>query len=160
MIATSEIVRAGSNGERMDPKVGGVTLPRESRRPLTAYQQALRDIGLELGMKPETVKDQLNNGHSAYAKVAVFNRILLEHGLTEEVATRMAVVDASLMGERVPDAKDATRAHDLADAEEDVAQAAFRANPCPATWEKYRPFVCREMYRLTDVIASHDAEYR
>jgi hypothetical protein len=41
-----------------------------------------------------------------------------------------------------------------------VAEAEFRRNPCPETWEKYRPHVCRSMYRLQDVIASHDEEYR
>jgi hypothetical protein len=160
MIATTQQVSTGSHGVRMDPSVGrrGVTL--KSPRPATAYQRALQEIALELGMKPDTVKDQLNNGHSAYAKVATFNRILLAHGLTEEVATRMALIDSSLMGERVPSSKDADHAEDVADAEEDVAEAEFRRRPCPETWEKYRPHVCRSMYRLQDVIASHDEEYR
>jgi hypothetical protein len=160
MIATSESIRTGSNGVRMERKVmrPGVTV--QSRDRLAAYHRALHEIGLELGMKPSTVKDQLNNGHSAYAKVATFNRILLAHGLTEEVATRMALVDSSLMGERIPAARDADHAEDVADAEEDVAEAEFRRRPCPETWEKYRPHVCRSMYRLQDVIASHDEEYR
>jgi hypothetical protein len=165
MIATSAMVRAGKSGERMERNVGhrGVTIT--STRPASAslrtpMQRAIHELALEWGCKESTAQDRINNGHSVYRMVADANEAMLAEGLTEEVSSRMAVIDSSLMGERVPSVGDADHAEDVADAEEDVAEAEFRRHPCPETWEKYRPHVCRSMYRLQDVIASHDEEYR
>jgi hypothetical protein len=126
----------------------------------TPMQRAVNELAMRWGTKESTAHDRLNNGHSVYRMVADANEALLRQGLTEEVSSRMAVIDSSLMGERVPSVKDADHAEDVADAEEDVAEAEFRQRPCPETWERYRPHVCRSMYRLQDVIASHDEEYR
>jgi cyclophilin family peptidyl-prolyl cis-trans isomerase len=160
MIATSESIRTGSNGVRMDANVvrRGVTIP--SRPPRSAFQRAVARLALEWGCKESTAHDRLNNGHSVYGAVATANRVLIEHGCTEEVAVRMAVVDASLAGENIPAKDDAHHAHDIADAEEDVEQAAFRRNPCPETWERWRIKLHKELYRIQDLVSAFDAEYR
>jgi hypothetical protein len=160
MIATTQQVSTGRNGERMDRTVRGVTLPRESQKPRSAYDRACEYIALELGIKVDTVKDQMNMPHSIHAKAAVFNRGLLKFGCTDKLAEVNSHIEASFLGERVPESKDARASHDVADAEEDVEQAAFRQNPCAETWERWRVKLCKESYRLQDVIASHDEEYR
>ena len=167
MIATAKQVTTGNSERVMDPRVRGLTpatqstrLPIASVRGRTPMQRAIHALALAWGCKESTAQDRLNNGHSVYRLVADANEALLAEGLTEEVSSRMAVIDSSLMGERVPAAKDADHAEDVADAEEDLAEAEFRRNPCPETWEKYRVHVCRALYRLQDVVASHDAEYR
>jgi hypothetical protein len=162
MIATSAMVRAGKSGERMPDRMRGVTLPRESTKPRSAYDRCCEWIGLECEprIKADTVKDQMNAPHSIYAKVATFNRGLLKFGLTEKLAKCMSHIDSSMLGENVPAAKDAMHEHKVADASEDVEQAEFERNPCAETWERWRMKLCKEAYRIQDVIASHDEEYR
>jgi hypothetical protein len=160
MIATSAMVNAGSNGVRMDPRVRGLTAALHSRHAPSAYSRACEWIGLELRLKPGTVKDMLNSPHSIYEKLATFNRGLLRFGCTEKLAECMSHVDASMLGENVPAAKDAMHEHKVADASEDVEQAEFERNPCAETWERWRMKLCKEAYRIQDVIASHDEEYR
>jgi hypothetical protein len=160
MIATSESIRTGSNGVRMERNVGrrGVTIT--SKPPRSAFQRAVQRLSMEWGCKESTAHDRLNNGHSVYQAVAMANRVLLEHGCSEEVAVRMAVVDASLAGEHIPAKDEAHHAHDQADAEEDVEQAAFRRNPCPETWERWRVKLHKELYRIQDLVSAFDQEYR
>jgi hypothetical protein len=165
MIATSESIRTGKSGERMGRNVVRPRVTITSTRPASAFhrtpmQRVHHALSLRWGCKESTVQDRLNNGHSCFKACAEAVEELLVEGLTEEVASRMAEIDSAMMGSRIPTVADADHAEDVADAEEDVAEAEFRRHPCPETWEKYRPHVCRSMYRLQDVIASHDEEYR
>jgi uncharacterized membrane protein len=154
------MTRVGMASRMLEPGLTFTSKRTPSTSLRTPIQRAVNELAMTWGTKESTAHDRLNNGHSVYRMVADANEALLRQGLTEEVSSRMAVIDSSLMGERVPTVKDADHAEDVADAEEDVAEAEFRRNPSPETWEKYRPHVCRSMYRLQDVIASHDEEYR
>lgn len=109
-------------------------LPRriKSPPPLTAFQRVCVEIGMELGCKPETVKDNLTRGFGWHHKVAVANTILIRHRLYEKVADVMAEVDASMLPGEV-ELADALLASAIADAEEDVAEANYRHTPTAAT---------------------------
>jgi hypothetical protein len=165
MIATSESIRTGKSGERMGRNVVRPRVTITSTRPASAFhrtpmQRVHHALSLRWGCKESTVQDRLNNGHSCFKACAEAVEGLLRFGCTEKLAECMSHVDASMLGENVPAAKDAMHEHKVADASEDVEQAEFERNPCAETWERWRMKLCREAYRIQDVIASHDEEYR
>jgi hypothetical protein len=99
-------------------------LPFKSKTRLDAFAR----LGQRWGCKRETAQDRVYGERGIYQMVADANEAFLEDGLSERVAFLMAPVDASMMGEGVPQLHDAIHAHNTLDALEDVAQAMFIHN--------------------------------
>jgi hypothetical protein len=128
MIATAS--RTQSSRESSRVVMGRTVRPAAVTLKRNSVASACLRIAELTKKNPKTVENLLNGDASAFAFCAVAIAVLLERGLVDEVARRVAVVDDALLGSVLPPLGQAQVEAKHADCFEDIAEADYDANPC------------------------------
>ena len=146
MIATSETL--ASSMKRMGAKVSHPALPFQRRARVSPYHRLAQELGYA---REKTARDNVGR---PYLQVAITNRVLIEAGLTEKVGELMACVEASVMGDSVPNLHEAIYKAGCADAEEDRYEADFIHNAGPVELEAWIKKVAHEIHNQEVLLAA------
>lgn len=150
--ADSETAKGLGMGAKM-PR-GGVPL---HLRPVVSRR--IRSVAVRGGWSEALAQKKMYGEHSAATDTAHVIEGLIDAGDTEGAAFQLAIVEAAIYGAAVPHIVECLLEAALSDADEDMAEARYRAHPSADTAKPYIRKLAHEMVKAGALVAALKREY-